>query len=454
MHPIPPGYHSTPESRIPTPALPPGPRRLAALDFARATLSAPGPVLQRLAREHGDPFRLSTPAGPVTYTGDPELIRAIYTADPDHFEPAGVEITLPIFGTAGATVTQGARHRRDRKLLSAPFHAAMRAYAATVAEITEQTASRWIPGRPFPMLASTQDLALDIILRVVFGLQDAARAAAVRAAVLRLIESLNPLVFFFPVARHEFYGFGPWSRLLRARESLDALLRDEIRARLAAPPGRQDVLSLLVHARDDEGQSMTEDDLLDQLRTLLFAGHETTAVALTYALYYLHRDPAALARTRAELDALGPHEAPDALVSLPWLEAVCQETLRIRPPVVDVSRTLRRPFHLGPFTIPAGESITPSPLLLHARPDLYPDPDRFRPERFLERKFSPFEYIPFGGGARRCLGAAFAMFELKVALGVLLRGRRLRLASTAPIPHVRRGITLGPRGDVPMILER
>lgn len=453
MHPIPSETNSTAPARPARPVLPPGPLRLSVLDFLRANLASPGPVLQRLAREHGDPVRVRAGGYTVSFTGDPEAIRALYSADPDTFEPAGVDITLPVFGTAGVTVTADARHRRDRKLLSGPFHAAMRAYGATVASITSEAASRWRPGRPFSMLAATQDIALDIILRVVFGLEGAAKVGAVREAVLRLIEALNPLVFFFPALRRDFGGFGPWARLWRARDALDGLLREEIHARRAKPDGRQDVLSLLVHARDEQGEGMTDDELLDQLRTLLFAGHETTAVGLAWTLYFLHREPAALQRARAEIDALGPDPDPDALAALPWLEAVCQETLRLCPPVVDVSRMLRRDFQLGRFTIPAGECITASPLLLHAREDLYPEPERFRPERFLARRPSPFEYIPFGGGARRCLGAAFAMFEMKVALGVLLRGRRLRLAGTAPIPHVRRGITLGPRGDMPMILE-
>jgi cytochrome P450 len=156
---------------------------------------------------------------------------------------------------------------------------------------------------------------------------------------------------------------------------------------------------------------------------------------------------------RAEIDALGPDPDPDALASLPFLSAACHEALRQSAPVVDAARITRRPFELAGYTIPAGEAIRPSLSLLHARADLYPEPDRFRPERFLERQFSPFEFIPFGGGARRCLGAAFALHEMKVVLGTLLRGRRLRLADAAPVEEVRRGLLMGPRGGVPMMVE-
>jgi cytochrome P450 len=435
--------------------LPPGPARLGPIDFLRSSLHSPVPVLRRLAREHGHTFRVGTASGPLTVTGDPEAIRTLYTADPDSFDVWGADVAAPIFGRHGVVVTRGAQHRRDRKLLSAPFHAALRGYGAAIAGIAAEVAAGWPTGRPFSMLAATQDIALDIIIRVVFSVEGGARIRAVRAAVLRLIHAMSPLVFVFPGLRRDLFGLGPWSRLLRARDALDALLLEEIRARRSAAPGRerQDILSLLVAARDDEGEGLGDAELLDQLRTLLFAGHETTAVALAWALCFLHRHPAALARVRAEIDALGPEPDPEALAALPYLDAVCQETLRLCPPVVDVGRIVRRPFALGDYVIPAGEGISASPLLLHSREDLYPDPDRFRPERFLERKPSPFEFIAFGGGARRCLGAAFAMLEMKVTLGTLLRGCRLRLAPGAPTAHVRRGLTLGPQGSVPMIME-
>lgn len=436
--------------------LPPGPVRLGPIDTLRSAVGAPGAVLRRLAREHGPTFRVVNRAGPcITYTGDPEAIRALYTADPDTFDVFGAEVAGPIFGSAGLVLTRGARHRRDRKLISGPFHAALRSYGAAIAAITAEVAERWTPGQAFSMLAATQDIALDVIIRVVFSVEGTARIRAVRAAVLRLIEAVNPLIFLFPELRRELFGFGPWSRFLHARAALDGLLLEEIRARRGAAGGRErrDILSLLVAARDDEGLGLGDDELLDQLRTLLFAGHETTATALAWALCWLHREPATLARLRAELDALGPDPDPEALAALPYLDGVCQETLRLCPPVVDVGRVVRQPFTLGDYTVPAGEGVIASPLLLHSREDLYPEPDRFRPERFLERKFSPFEMIAFGGGARRCLGAAFAMLEMKVALGTVLRGRRLKLARGVPAAHVRRGITLGPRGSVPMVLE-
>ncbi|MDI1448989.1 cytochrome P450 [Polyangium sp. 6x1] len=434
--------------------LPPGPEHLGWIDTLRCTFGSPAPVIRRLAAQHGDPFRVRTFNGPITFIGNPEGIRAIYTADPETFEPFAVEVTEPIFGRTSVVVSTGPRHRRDRKLLAPPFApAAAKAYAAVVAEVAREAASRWMPCQPFSMLETTQSIALDVVIRVVFGVKGEARIRDVRAAVLDLIHALHPLVLVMPAIRRPFGGFGPWARMLRATAALDALLTGEVRALRASGEERADVLGLMLKARCEDGEPLGDQEILDQLRALLFAGHETTAVTLAWAFYWLHREPDTLARLLAEIDALGPEAPPEKLLGLPYLEAVCLETLRIVPPVVSVGRVPRKTFAFLDYTIPPGEPLVATPLLVHAREDLYPEPDRFRPTRFLERDFSPFEFIPFGGGSRRCLGATLAMVEMKITLAVLLREYQLRLTSTAPVEHVSRGITMGPRGRVPMILE-
>jgi cytochrome P450 len=302
------------------------------------------------------------------------------------------------------------------------------------------------------MLETTQDIALDVIIRVVFGVEGRERVEQVRAAVLRLIESLSPLIFVVLWTRRDFGGLGPWARYKRAIAAHDDLLLSEIQRRREVAETRNDILSLMLRARYDDGSAMSDIEIVEQLRGLLFAGHETTAVTLACAFHWLHREPEVLGKLLCELEGLGEDAEADALASLPYLEAVCQEALRMNPPVVDTGRSVREPFKLMGYTIPAGEGINPSPLLLHMREDLYPEPERFRPARFLERKFSPFEYIPFGGGARRCLGAAFAMYEMKIALGTILRRYRLRSVGGKRIAFVRRGLTLGPRGGVPMMM--
>ncbi|WP_437597262.1 cytochrome P450 [Sorangium sp. So ce590] len=435
-------------------SLPPGPKSFYLVDYIRSGFISSEPIFKRYAAEHGPTFRVKSPSGMLTITGDPEVIRAVYTADPDTFDVWGAELTEPVFGTTSVVVTTGARHRRDRKLLGPPFSAgAMRGYGGAIADISLDVASRWRLGRSFSMLEATQAIALDVIVRVVFGVKGEERVGRTREAVLGLIDSLSPSLFVVPALRREFGGFGPYARNRRAARALDALLIEEIQRRRAAGDASQDILGLMMSARHDDGGGMSDVEIADQLRAILFAGHETTAMSLGWAMYWLHREPAVLARLVAEIDALGPSPEPDALASLPYLEAVCLEALRIHPPVVDVGRVARRPFQLGVYTLPAGESVAASPLLLHGREELYPSPERFRPSRFLDRKFSPFEFIAFGGGARRCLGAAFAMYEMKIALGTILGRYRLRLESQAPIRHVRRGLTMGPSGSMAMILE-
>jgi cytochrome P450 family 110 len=434
-------------------SLPPGPKRFSAVDFIRSVYS-PVEVMREMAAMYGDTIRFKTHLAVQTLTGDPEVIRIIYTADPDQFDVFGAKVAEPVFGTTSLVVASGERHRRDRKLLSPPFNgSAMRAYGATIAAITAEAAASWAPGRTFAMQEVTQEIALDVIVRVVFGMRGEERIQRTREAVLKLIDSINPVILLFPVFRREFGGVGPWARHRRAVEALAALLIDEIRTRRSVGDTSDDILGLMLRARYDDGSAMSESELTDQLQGLLFAGHETTAVALATTLYWLHREQETLARVMAEIDALGPDPEPDAYASLPYLDAVCMEGLRLNPPVVDVGRMTRRPLEVKGYTIPAGEGVVPSPLLLHDRADLYPEPERFRPSRFLERKFSPFEYIAFGGGSRRCLGAAFAMYEMKVVLGTLLGKYRLRLAGDEPLRIVRRGLTLGPKGGVPMALD-
>jgi len=209
----------------------------------------------------------------------------------------------------------------------------------------------------------------------------------------------------------------------------------------------------MMGARYDDGGAMSDDELRDQLLFLFIAGHETSAISLAWALYELHRHPPSLDRVLAELDALGPESGLDAFAALPYLDAVCYEVLRLHPLLGYVPRLLKEPFELGGRTIPGGVQVAVGIQLVHAREDLYPDAGRFRPERFLERKFTPFEFLPFGCGARRCLGATFALYEMKVVLATILRGYRLTLLDTGPVRHVARSITLGSETGIRMRVE-
>lgn len=436
-------------------ALPPGPRWLRPLNFFQAGLTPPAPVLARLAARYGDPFRVSYFSRPVTFTGNPEALRAIYTASPDCFDVWGGGFIEPVFGATSVVVISGDRHRQDRNILAPAFTGpALRADGETMAAVAEEKMAQVDVGQPFRMLDVTQRITLDIMIRVVFGMQDAARITRTRAAVLELIESLHVILFLFPSARRVLGGHGPWARNQRAVDALSALLREQMRERRASAALGADLLGRMLAARYDDGAAMDDAQILDQLRGLLFAGHEATATVLAWIFYWLACEPAVGARVAQEIADLGPAPAPEALAALPYLEVVCKECLRLYPPVVDPARVARAPFELLGYTIPAGEVLRASSALLHSRPELYPEPGRFRPERFLERKYSPFEYIPFGGGARRCLGAAFAMYELKVVVATILRRHSLRLLGTQPVAHARRALSLGPRGGIPMVVQR
>lgn len=430
-------------------SLPAGPR--GRLRTTYRILSRPFEHMPRWQARYGDLLTVPTMNGDVVLAASPEGARAIFSAPPERFAPFGVNNLACLLGPGSMVLLGGERHRQERKLLMPPFHGdRMRAYARIMAEVTERHVAEAAASGPVRMQDVAQAISLEVIIRAVFGMQEAARARACADAVLAMIQAIHPALLFMPFLHRELGGIGPYARLRRRIEALDVLLREQIERARAAPG--EDILSLLVGARYDDGSPMGEAEMCDELRTLLFAGHETTAVSLAWAVDLVHRHPAALARLQGELDALGPDPDPARYAELPYLDAVCKESLRLYPVVTEVLRELRAPLQIGAHEIPAGLGVSPSILLIHRRPELYPEPAAFRPERFLERKFSPFEYLPFGGGHRRCIGAGFASFEMKVALGATLSGWRIQLEdATPPVPR-RRNVTMAPRGGVPVHL--
>lgn len=243
-----------------------------------------------------------------------------------------------------------------------------------------------------------------------------------------------------------------WGKFLRRRQQINALLLTEIQERRHQPLG-EDILSLLLSAQDEQGVPMSDAELRDELMTLLFAGHETTASALAWAFYWIHKIPEVRTKLLAELSDITLDTDPSVITKLPYLSAVCSETLRIYPLVLfTFGRMLKQPLQIMGYDLPSGVMLMPCIYLVHHREDLYPNPDLFRPERFLERQYSPYEYLPFGGSNRRCLGYAFALFEMKLVLATILKQTILRLANQHSIQPVRRGITFTPAGGVPMVV--
>ncbi len=413
-------------------------------------VSDPAALMRDWSERLGPTFRMALLNGPSVVTGDPALIAAIF-GDPELFD-APNEIVAPLVGDGSIVLAEGARHKRKRKLLMPPFHGArMRAYGRIVADAAARHAGELAPGAEVPILDVTQRISLEVIIRAVFGVRDAERVEAFRAAILRNVDGFPAWLMFLPLLHHELGGFGPWARYQETVRALVALLREEVargRAEMARSDGREDILALLLAARDEDGAPMPDDEVVDELRTLVIAGHETTATTLGWALWQLHRNPAALARLREELAPLGSTPAPEALARLPYLAAVCDETLRLHPIVPVFRRRLVRDAVLAGHTYPAGTVFHPTVFITHFDPSIFPDPHDFAPERFLDRKYGPAEFLPFGGGSRRCVGAAFASFEMQVALGAILAAHRFEGVSDAPIRLAMNGVTTRPVGGI------
>jgi cytochrome P450 len=437
-------------------ALPRGPRSYLASTLQ--LLRDPYRFYFACARRYGDLFTLPAPPSgdrqPLVIVGHPDGARALFAAEPDQLQVPRPDIWAPIVGPSSLLALDGPRHRADRKLLMPSFHGPrISAYGQTMAALTERAIATWPDGTPFDLRPVTRALSLEVIIRTVFGVHDDAEVERARRAVVAYLAPGNLLPVTFPRLRHRL--FPPYRRFMATRQALDELLFARIAAaRRAGQRGGGDVLSLFLEARYEDGSAMDDGAIRDELITLLIAGHETSAQALAWAVDQLLRHPPVLARLQAEVDAPPTDAGPDVLAGLPYLEAVCRETLRRYPIVTDVGRRLRQPLTILGRTLPAGVAVFPSVLLIHHREDLYPEPARFRPERFLERRFGSAEFLPFGGGHRRCIGAAFAMFEMKVMLAVMLRRARLRLADTRPNRPAHTGIIVGPGRPVRVVAQR
>jgi cytochrome P450 len=268
-------------------------------------------------------------------------------------------------------------------------------------------------------------------------------------AIRKVVRKTNPILFFSTKTHFSFLGLSPWDRFQAARLQLRKLFNELYEQRQQNPTDGEDIFSMMTAARYEDGESITRDHLREELMTFLLAGHETSAIAMTWAIYHLHTNPAVLETLREELRTL-PDRSFASLAAAPYLKAVVQETLRIHPIVTEVLRKLRTPMSLGEWTIPAGFAVAPATVLAHYNSAAYPDPDTFQPERFLERSYSPFEYFPFGGGHRRCIGAAFASYEMAIVLGTILGEHAWELVDKVQVTPSRRNLTMGPSTQVPI----
>jgi len=420
-------------------------------------------VLEDLTKRYGETFVVSKNTSPlVVYFSNPKAIQQIFTADPELFEiGSGNDILLPLLGEHSMILLDSDRHQRQRRLLMPPFHGdRMRTYGQLICSITKQVISQWRIGKPFVVRASMQEISLRVILSAIFGLHEGERFDQLRQLLTSMLDSLSsPLsstLLFFPSLQKDWGPLSPWGRFLHLKQQVDQLIYAEIQARREqADSNRDDILTLLLGARDQAGQPMTDEELRDELLTLLFAGHETTASALAWALYWIDHLPEVQDKLLYELNTLPPDTDPSAIARLPYLSAVCSETLRIYPiALTPFPRILKSPMEIMGYQLEPGTILLLSTYLTHQREDIYPEPKQFKPERFLQRQFSPYEFLPFGGSNRRCIGLAFAQFEMKLVLATILSQYELKLASNRPIKPTRRGLTLAPPGNMRMVVTQ
>jgi cytochrome P450 len=435
-------------------ALPPGPS-IAASKQALAWVFRPEWLLERAQRECGELFTVHLPLGPIVAVSDPQAIKQVFTGDPSVMRAGeGNRPLEPVVGRESLLLLDGPRHLRRRRLLLPPFHGErLQGYAGDMARIAAEDIATWPLNTPFPLEPRMRAITLAIIVRVVFGIEDAERAAALRDLIPRLLPDggLSWLVLL-PALRRDLGPRSPWRRFLDARAAVDALLLAEIAARRADVrlAERADVLSLLLQARDEHGAPLTDRELRDELMTLLLAGHETTATALAWTFALLHRHPEAMGRAREE--ARQTHGTTEPT---PYLDAAAAETLRLKPPLPLAVRRLSEPVELSGRTIPAGARVAPCIYLTHRRADLYPAPLAFRPDRFAGTTPETYAWLPFGGGIRRCIGAAFAQLELRAVLRTVLATTELQPGSRRHERTRRRAIVLSPsHGARTVVLSR
>ncbi|MDM9586162.1 MULTISPECIES: cytochrome P450 [unclassified Nostoc] len=426
-------------------------------------LTNPLEYLEDCAKRYGDIFTLqlgqNSPA--QVFISNPQAIQQIFTTDPkqlDSGEPAGIR--SPLLGRQSLLALEGKPHQRQRKLLTPPLHGErMLAYGELIRDITQQVINQWQVGETFAVLPSMQAISFQVILKAVFGLEDGPRYEKLNELLITILNPkipiLRTILLLFPAMRRDLGAWSPWGKYLRLRQQIDQLIYAQIQERKAQPdPSRTDILSLMMAARDEAGEPMTDLELRDELMTLLVAGHETTATSLSWALYWIHHLPQVREKLLQELDKLGEQPDPNAIFRLPYLNAVCSETLRLYPVAISaLNRVVKSPLQIGEYNFEPGTLLNPSIYLTHHREDLYPESKQFKPERFLERQFSPYEYLPFGGGNRRCIGMAFALFEMKLVLAKVLSHWKMELADSKPVQPVRKGLLFSPAGGVKMVVK-
>lgn len=422
-------------------------------------ITNPVKYLHDCDRKYGDTFAVQMTGlfKEVIFTSNPAAVQQLLTSDAKQFTAPGSinQIFQPFLGDQGTILLDEPEHRQRRQLVMPAFHGdKVRSYNSLIQKITRDLIAQWPVNTTMNAREQMQSISLSVILQTVFGIYQGERFDRIRAKLVELLSLTDSPIkssyLFIPQLQRDLGAWSPWGKFQRNIIEIDKLIYQEIAERRSNyQPDRTDILNLLIGAKDADGQGMNDLELRDELMTLLFAGHETTATALSWAIYWSIMLPEVQAKLRAEIAILG--EERDGLVvnKLAYLGAFCSEVLRIYPvAMLTFPRIAQEALSLQGYDIVPGNVVMGSIYSTHHHPDLYPEPNTFNPQRFLDRQFSPYEYFPFGGGSRRCVGLALAQMELKLVITEILAGCELKLTDKLPIAPARRGFTLAPQTGV------
>jgi cytochrome P450 family 110 len=429
---------------------------------------SPLSLLEECAKNYGDIFTLciSPQLTPVVIVSHPIALQQILTGDSSgNFTAPGYQNSTfgCLFGPSSLIAIDSTEHQRQRQLLTPAFHGdRMRSYAGDIDDITEAIIRSLETGKSFSIRDVTQAITLRTIVKLVFGFYEGESAKQMENLLNQMLNNISSpggaAMLYLGFLQKDWGNWSPWGKHIKLQQEIDNLLYSEIQERRKqADTSRTDILSLMMSARGEGGESMSDQELRDELLTLLIAGQETTATALAWALYWIHKLPAVREKLLAEIDSLYEDfpDNPDinAINKLPYLNAVCCETLRIYPVGMQTFiRRVEKPLQISGYDLQPGTLLYGNIYLTHQRQDLYPEPKKFRPERFLEKQFSPYEFLPFGGGVRRCIGAAFALFEMKVVLVKILSAYSLNLVDNMEVKPKRRGLVTAPASPINMLI--
>ncbi len=380
----------------------------------------------------------------------PKSAREVFVQDPDIYDAFWKASFAGMNGDDSLWVLIGERHRKERLLFAPAVHANhYRSYGETIRRIARSKLEKWQPGQTIKGIDTTLAISLDIIMSLVFGVEDEATMQVGRKAIHALTHTAHPLIVFYPNLQRSWFPL--WHTYINAKKHLYAWMQRLLDQRRANNIEVGDVLGVLMKATDENGNPVSDEHICNELLSVLTAGHMTTAVATAWALYELGRHPEVVTRMREELQSAGTDPTPEQILTMPYLEAVFKETVRLHPILSECARVPMEPVTIGERTVMPDQALVVSIVGIHHNPQLYPEPDAFLPQRFLDRKYNIYEFIPFGGGHRRCMGAGLAEYSIRLTLAEAVLGWDFETAGIDK--DIRHDLAMGPKYGVPLHIK-